>query len=618
MRILRSFNIKTLFFSPSVMIILLVLNYFNASAQRTADDALALQYYQNAEYDRAAIIYEKLFTRSSNPALYYDQYLNSLIKIKRYDDAEKVVKKMVKEMPENPSFKIDLGRVLQEQGQQAKANEWYNNIIKDLPPNEHAIREISIAFYRATAYDYATKALLQGRKLLKDENIFSYDLISLYRYQKNKPMLIQEYLSLLSSPDIESNMANQAKNAFSAVLESSEDYDQLRIALLRKMQKEPQNVIYPDLLAWLFYQQKEYSLALKQLISLDKRQKEEGERVYEFAGNLIASKAYEPAVEALNYLVSKGKEQQYYIPAKIQLLNCKNQLLTSGKFTQDDLLQLEKDYKDLIEEFGKTHNTIFAIRQLANLQAFYLHKLVDAEKLLENALKMPALPPALVALVKLDLGDVYVLNNEPWEAALIYGQVEKEFPNEPNGQEAKFKGARLSYYQGEFNWAKAQLDVLKSSTSQLTANDALNLSLLIQENTATGADTNALKKFAYADLLAFKNDSQEALVVLDSIQKLYPGNSLEDDILMTKAKIFLKQQEVQEALKQLQLITVNHSFDLWADDAWFMMGDIYENQLQDKEKAKQCYQKIITDFPGSILASEARKRFRNLRGDAIG
>jgi len=617
MKTIKSSYIKSLFHKTFTITTLLLLSVSFAFAQRSSEDALALQYYQNAEYDKAAIIYEKLFNHS-NPQNYYDQYLNTLIKIKKYDEAEKVVKKMIKISPENYSFKVDYGRILQEQGQQTKADDWYNNIIKSLPQNEYAIREISIAFYRASAYDFAIKTLLQGRKLLKDDNMFAYDLISLYRFQKNKPMLVQEYLNFLSLPEMENNMLNQAKNAFSSLFESPEDYDILKLTLLKKLQKDPQSIAYSDLLAWLFMQQKEYNLALKQLIALDKRQKEDGNRIYEFASTLIANKAYEAAIDALNYLISQGKDHQYYIPARIQLLNCKNQLLTSGKLSQPELLQLEKDYKDLINEFGKTYNTVFAVRQLANLEAFYLNKATEAETLLENVLKIPNLPPPAIAAVKLDLGDIYIITGELWEAALIYGQVEKEFPNEPNGQEAKFRGAKLSYYQGEFNWAKAQLDVLKSSTSQLIANDALNLSLLIQENTATKNDTNALKKFAYADLLAFKNQNQKALLVLDSIQKLFPGNSLEDDILMTKSKIYLKEQEVQQAISQLQLITQNYSFDLWADDAWFMLGDIYENQLQDKEKAKECFQKIITDFPGSILAGEARKRFRNLRGDAIG
>ena len=612
----RKILIKKHLYAPILLLALLLPAL--AMAQRNADDALALQYYQNGEYEKAASIYEKLFSKPANATLYYDQYLNSLIKIKRYDEAENLVKKMIKLIPENYAYQIDFGRILHEQGQQTKASERYNNLIKNLPENEHAIREISISFYRASAYDYAIKTLLQGRKVLKDEGIFAYDLISLYRFQKNKPMLIQEYLGFLTNPEMANSVVNQAKNTFATLFESAEDYDLLKSALLRKIQKDPQNIGYSDLLAWVFIQQKEYGLALKQIISLDKRLKEDGERVYEFAGTLIASKAYDPAIEALNYIISQGQAGQYYIPAKIQLLNAKNQLLTSGKFSQNELLQLEQDYLNLLKEFGKSMNTVFAIRQLANLQAFYLHKIKDAELLLENALKAPNLPPSAIASLKLDLGDIYVLTNEPWEAALIYGQVEKQFANEPNGQEAKFRGAKLSYYQGEFTWANTQLKVLKSSTSQLIANDALNLSLLIQENTTTLADTNALKKYAYADFLAFKNESTKALAVLDSIPSLFPGNSLEDDILMTKAKIYLKQEKLNDAITQLNSITQKHSFDIWGDDAWFMLGDIYENKLNDKEKAKECYQKIITDFPGSILANEARKRFRNLRGDAIG
>jgi len=587
-------------------------------AQRSNDEALALQYFQNAEYEKAAAIYEKLFSKPANAFTYYDQYLNTLIKIKKYDEAEKVVKKMIKIAPENYAYQVDFGRILQEQGQQTKANEWYNNIIKNLPDNEVAIREISIAFYRSSAYDFAIKTLLQGRKVLKDESLFGYDLISLYRFQKNKPMLIQEYLSFLGPSDTENSILAQAKNAFSTLLDTPEDFDLLKISLLRKIQKEPQTTAFTDLLAWVYIQQKEYSLALKQIISLDKRLKEDGERIYEFASTLIASKAYDAAIEALNYLVARGSTSQFYVTAKIQLLNCKNQLLTSGKFAQSDLLQLEQDYLSLINEFGKTTNTVFAMRQLASLQAFHLHKVKEAEQLLENALKVPNLPPSVIAPIKLDLGDIYILTNEPWEAALMYGQVEKQFANEPNGQEAKLRGAKLSFYQGEFTWAYAQLKVLKSSTSQLTANDALNLSLLIQENTETLADSNALKKYAYADLLVFKNETPKALLVLDSIHTLFPGNSLEDDILMTKARIYLKQDNVTEAVNQLRLITQNYKFDIWGDDAWFMLGDIYENKLQDKEKAKECYEKIINEYPGSILATEARKRFRNLRGDAIG
>jgi TolA-binding protein len=464
-------------------------------------------------------------------------------------------------------------------------------------------------------YDYAVKALIAGRKLLGDDNAFAYDLISIYRFQKNKTMLVQEYLNVIEKNPV---AMQQAQGVLSAIFEDNADYDLLKSTLLRRLQKDPQNVPYAEMLTWQYIQQKDYEMALRQSIALDKRLKEPGDRIYDLSWLLISNKAYPTAVDALQYLISKGSDSQYYIPAKIQMLNTKNQMLTGGKFTIGELQQLEKEYLGLLSEFGKVSNTAFAMRQLGNLQAFYLNKPKEAQKLLEELIQVSNLPASILGQAKLDLADVYILTGEVWEANLTYGQVEKQFADQPMGQEAKFRNARLSYYMGDFAWAKTQLDVLKASTSQLIANDALNLGLLIQENTASDADTNALKSYAYTDLLIFKNQLPSALASLDSINTKYPSNSLADDILMAKAKIYLKQNDFQKAAVQLQNITDNYKFDLWADDALFMLADLYENKLSDSEKAKGLYQKIITDYPGSLFVIEARKRFRNLRGDKVG
>jgi tetratricopeptide (TPR) repeat protein len=357
---------------------------------------------------------------------------------------------------------------------------------------------------------------------------------------------------------------------------------------------------------------------LKQTIALDKRLKEEGDRVYELSEVLVSNRAYDQAIEGLTYLLNKGASNPHYVQAKMQILFAKNQQLVSGKFNNADLVQLENDYQNLLKEFGQAPNTIFAMRQLASLQAFQLNKPQSAVALLEEALKIPRVPSSIVGQIKLELGDIYILTGEKWEAALIYGQVEKDFANDPIGQEAKFKNAKLSYYQGDFMWAKAQLDVLKSSTSQLIANDALNLSLLIAENTASEADSNALKKYAKADFLTFINQFDKAIKTLDSINILYPQNSLQDDIVMLKAKTYQKQNLTDKAIEQLNLIVSNYSTDIWGDDALFMLAGIYETDLKDNIKAMEYYQKIITDFPNSLYVTEARKRFRNLRGDNLG
>lgn len=593
---------------------LLILASAGLKAQLSADEALAVQYFQSGEFDKAAVIYEKLFSRTKNSS-YYDPYFTCLLRTKQYDEAEKLARGLLKSHPESYSYSIDIGRVYQERGELEKSVELYDNLIKKLPANEFAIKDLAITFYRAEAYDFSIKTLLTGRKLVNNENAFTYDLLSLYRYRKNKPMLIHEYLNLLSTNP---EALLQAQNVLSNILEDKTDYDQLKTSLLRRLQKESQNVVFTELLTWQYIQQKEFDMALRQTLALDRRLKEDGERVFNLSRMLVSNEAYSQAVEALNYLAAKGSDARYYVPAKIDLLNIKAKQLTSEKFSKAELLALETDYKSLIREFGSSSRTSFAIRQLANLQAFYLEKSDEAAELLKNMLELPNIPANLTAEVKLELGDIYIMTGEVWEAALLYGQVEKQFTNEPYGQEAKYKNAKLSYFQGDFVWARAQLDVLKSSTSQLIANDALNLSLLISDNLQNENDTAALKKYSNADLLIFKNQPEKALAILDSMNTLYPGNSLTDDILMAKSEIFLKRNDVNQAVAQLQTIIENYSTDLWGDDAIFTLADLYETKLNQPGKALELYQRIITDFPGSLYVIEARKRFRQLRGDKLG
>ncbi len=597
-----------------LLLLLIISVTSELKAQLNTDEAMAVQYFQSGDYEKAVVLYEKLFNRTKN-ASYYDPYFSCLLRLKKFDEAEKLARVMQKNNPENFNYPVDLGRVFQERGELEKSIALYNNLIKNLPANEFAIKDLAITFYRAEAYDFSIKTFLNGRKILNDEKSFIYDLLSLYRYRKDKVMLIQEYLLLLS---INPEALQQAQNVLGNILEDKDDFDLLKTAILRRLQKDAQNVVLTEFLAWQYVQQKDFDMALRQTLALDRRLKEDGARVFDLSRLLISNQAYEQGIEALNYLVAKGEKSRYYIAAKIDLLNVKAKQLTSGKLDKANLLTLESDYESLLNEFGRSSGTAFAIRQLANLQAFYLKKPAESAVQLQKLLELPGITPIIIAQTKLELGDIYTLSGEVWEAALIYGQVEKSFPNEVYGQEARYKNARLAYFQGDFPWAKAQLDVLKSSTSQLIANDALNLSLLISDNLQNESDTAALKKYSEAELNIFKNQPEKALGILDSINILYPSNSLADDILIAKSKIFISSNDLEQAIIQLQAIIDNYSSELWGDDAIFMLADIYETKLNQPGKAIELYQKIINDYSGSLYIIEARKRFRQLRGDKLG
>ncbi|WP_412466326.1 tetratricopeptide repeat protein [Pedobacter sp. KLB.chiD] len=601
--------------------IIFLLLSFGASAQTfrpnqqiaSDESSLAIQYYQDGAYDKAVVLLEKLYSAPNNE-VYFDIYFNALLKLKRYDVAEKVVKKEIKKNPQNDIYPIALGKLYQEKGDMQAANKIFNDVIAKLPKEEFKIRNLANSFYRFENYDYAVQTFKQGRKLFGDDQMFVFELLNIYRFKKDKPMLMQEYLDALATMP---QLLPQAETVISSVFEDKNDYQTFQAGILKKIQKAPDAEVYIQLLTWNYIQQQEFDMALRQLIAYDKRTKADGGTLFNAIYTFVDNGAYETAIKAYDYLLTKGKDNPYYLPSKIEMLNTRYNLRTNGKYTVADLDLLAKDYQTLLDENGKNRNTLFAIKKLANLQAYYLNQPGSAEKELEEAIKMPGINDQDLGQLKLDLGDIYILTNQPWEAFLVYEQVSKRFEGQPVGNEARFRSAKLSFYQGNFEYSNSQCLVLKAATSQLIANDALNLSLLISDNIQTPADSNALKMYADAEMLLFRNLPEKAIKKMDSIAIAYPQNSLTDAIMMSKARIFIKANDFQKAADILKKVTEEFKDGIWTDDALFTLGDLYEKKLNDVAQAKIYFQKLITDYPGSMFSADARKRFRSLRGDGV-
>ena len=272
-------------------------------AQDNVDDALAYQYYQQGQYQQAATLLEKLFNKTKS-GTYFELYFNSLLNLKKYDDAEKLVKRLIRQDNKNIQYGISLARIYQDKGQAEAANKLYTQVINNLPADEFKIRDIANYFYNFKAYDLAISAFLQGRKLLNDNKPFTYELLSIYRYKKDKNMLLQEYLNAL--PEMP-QLLPQAESVLSAVFEDNADYQILQSALLKKIQKEPQTEIYTKLLIWQYLQQQEYEMALRQLIAQDKRLKDDGTILFNTCNTFLDNKAYTTAIKAFELLIKYSK-----------------------------------------------------------------------------------------------------------------------------------------------------------------------------------------------------------------------------------------------------------------------------------------------------------------------
>ncbi|MEK7254884.1 MAG: tetratricopeptide repeat protein, partial [Bacteroidota bacterium] len=484
------------------------------------------------------------------------------------------------------------------------------------PPDQFEITRLASAFTNLTKYDLAVQCYETGAALLKDKQIFAYNLAELYRRKGDIAKMIENYLnSLETNPE----RLNTIKSQFQRYLSTDEDYSELQSQLYARVQDSPDAFHHLELLQWVFIQKKDYKNAFRQAKALDKRMGENGARIYQLASTAFMDKDYDAAIAAYDFIVAEqGFSSPFYLDAKRESLRARRNKLVEGfKYTEADLREVEKAYETFLDEFGRNKTTASIVAELADLEAFYLNDLNKAISLLNEMISYPSIDPRTQAEGKLSLGDFYLIQGEIWEATLLYSQVDKAFVEDQLGHEARFRNAKLSYYNGDFQWAQAQFDVLKASTSKLIANDAIDLSVFIMDNLGLDTTDRALQLYADADLLTFQNRFREAFQKLDSLLALFPKHSLEDDVLYARAKTYSKQRDFTKAVELYQMVIEKYPEEIRADNSLFELAELYETHLNDLEKAKALYEKIFIEYSGSTYSVEARKRFRKLRGDNL-
>jgi len=582
--------------------------------QDNTEQNLAFEYFRNGEYEKAAGLFYKLYDKNPTPVNYRYLY-NSLLYIRQYEELEKIIRKNIKKNPDNPTYVVDLGYFYIQQGNISKGKEEYTQALKMLKPQDGLVVQLASAFMNFNELELAAKTYEKGRELMGAPGLFALELASIYEKLNHPQKAIENYLNYL---DQSGNNNQTVRNLLQNVVQQKAFADELHTQLLSRIQKYPEAVYYSELLIWHYVQQKNFKAAILQAKALDKRMRENGYRLLNIARSAAAEKDYVPAMEAFQYVIGKGRASALYLPARQEMLSALKQKITdSVSYLPEDLAYLDSEFDKFIAEFGINSSTASTIREKAELQAFYLNNYDKAISLLENIVNNMGIEPRVKGEFKLQLGDFYMMKGEIWEASLLYGQVDKNFMDEPLGELARFKQAKLSYYRGEFEWAQAQLDILKSSTTELISNDAIKLSVFIMDNLGLDTTEWPLLKFAHADLLYYQHKMDSALIVLDSVLNLYPNHALTDDIYFMKANIFISKHDFITAASFLERIIKDYPEDLLADDATYKLAQLNETVFGDKEKAKQLYQDLIFRYKDSIYLIEARKKFRMLRGDQL-
>jgi len=593
-------------------------------AQHADDDVqLANEYLLKGDKKKALELYRELSKREDNTSFIYNNYVNVLIDLGLYDEAQTFLKKIGKKDPQNLQYHLDMGLVIMRSGDLTHGDKYYKELIQQNKGSVQRIKMMSNYFMSRSLMDYGILALTESRSALGNPNLFCLDLAMLYRIKGNQDKMVQEYLTYVteSSANIQ-----YVKNVLQTLLSKPEELESLENLLYDKVQQLPDVEVYADLLIWVTMQQKNFYASFIQARAYDKRYKGEGEKCMEVAKVALDNQDYDNALKIYRYLIREYPKSQNYLLARLGVLRTREERVkNSFPVKTDSVKVLIADYKNFISQYPNNINALEASKSQALLYANYLDQKDSAIQILDELITNPKASQYLKAKAKLVLGDIYILKGEPWESTLLYSQVEKTQKENQVGYEAKLKNAKLSYYKGDFRLAQEHLDILKQATTREIANDALDLSIRIKENLAFDSLGEALKEYAAIELLLYQNKTDLAL---ENIERLKQGISAEgkpisnqtilDDVYWLEANIRMRRGEFEKSISLLRKIREDYGNDVLADDAYFMEGEIYERQLGDKEKAMEIYRDFLTKFAGSVFAAEARKRYRLLRGDFTG
>jgi len=562
------------------------------------------------DYKSAMPLLNQLFQMAPYDKKYYDSYYKALIEVKSYDTAIALSQYMTRIRKEDLSIWVDKGQAQLLNGNKKEADKTFQEAIGMQVGNEFQTNSLATAFRFLNYPEYEIRTYEAYQKKSGNPYAFAYELAVLYdtkgETDKAFDMLI---LSLIARPY---GMEN-AKQAMEKVIDNNpKKQKKAETVIARKLKEEPGNYLWKELFTWLQSGKGDKSEQLKDIIKMDQEQGQDGKMVFNWAAEQYQKEEWEHALQGLDYLATLPLQNPLRPSALQARLDIRQKKLEQTfPVEPENITKILGEYHTFFTEYPDLKNGK-TILGYARTLALYADKPQAAIDTLQASINLPYIPGEIKGEAQLDMGDYQVLLGNVWQAALLYSQVDKSFKEDMLGEEARFRNAKLSYYRGDFEYAQGQLSVLKASTTELIANDALYLSVLITENTPEDKNFAALGQFAKADLLQFQHKYAEADQLLDSLAKAYPDNDLQDDIYLQRAGIAMKMQDYDKAVAQLKIIQDKYSDDVLADDACMRLAEIFEQRYKDKEKAKAEYENLIIKYPGSSFVQQARARFEAL------
>lgn len=587
--------------------LLFFLHLFISLGVFSQNEQLALHYFEKGDFEKAKVSYEELLKAQIGNGNYFQKLVECYQQLQQFDLAEKVIKERLDKFRQ-ASLLVELGYNYQLQKNEAAAIKQYELAINRIKKNPNEVYAVSSTFERKVLIEYALRAY-ETALAVEPKSNFNFQMALLYGQLGKTDMMIDKFLDeAYANPQNSIMIQNQLSRFMTDEVDVTFN-ETLRKALLVRAQKN-QDIFWNQYLSWYYVQQKEYGKAFIQEKAIYKRNPETFSNIINLAQLAIEEQQQETAGEILNFVLENTQDLELQVQAHTFLFKIR---IDSAK--ENEYKTIATEMEMLLKKYGVSPYSLSLQILQAHFLTFNLKLPEEGKTILKTALNLP-LNLYEAAAVKMELADILLYEQKFNQALIYYSQIEEDLKNDAVGHIASLKSAKTSYFKGDFNWASKQFKELKSATSQLIANDALEYFLLINDNTIADSTQTALKQFAHADYLLYQNKNKEAMTAFQNIAKNFKGQEIEGVTLLRLGKIEELERDYPAALSHYKTIIDQFSDGIYIDEALFFSAEIYNNQLKEPEKAKPLYEQLIFHHEDSIYFTDARKKYRQLRGDA--
>lgn len=586
---------------------ILLLFLICSSIVSSQNEQLAHNYYERGEFEKALLSYQELLKTQPSNGVYFLRVIDCYQQLLQFDKAETALQERLTKF-NMANLYVELGYNFQLQKNQEKADLNYKIAIEKIKENPTNVYGVASSFEKKVLLDYALQAY-QTAISLDPKYKFNYQMAQVYGQMGKQDMMIEKYLEEMYENPQNSVMVQNQLTRFMNDEAGDSFNEMLRKALLVKVQKN-QDLFWNQMLSWFFVQQKEYGKAFIQEKAIYKREPDSFSNIVNLAELAIEEDENEIAGEILTFILENTQDLDLQLFAQEYLMRIKIE-----KAKKSDYSKIESEIELLLKQYGVSPYSLSLQRLQAEFLAFYQNDPEKGKLVLQKAMELP-LNKFQLAEAKMELADILLYEEKFNQALLYYSQIEEDLKNDVLGHEASLKASKTSYFKADFDWALTQLKVLKSASTQLIANDALELFLLINDNTVADSTRTALKKFSKGDFYLYQNKNQEALTQFQQILKDHKGEEIEDEAILRVGQTYQELTDYNNALLFYQQIIDNHPESIYRDEALFFSAEIYNKHLNQPEKAKPLYEAVLFNHQDSIYFVEARKNFRQLRGDS--